>query len=251
MQLLKYALSSPCKFTHILKTDEDVYLRVQQLLDIIHTGQYDFSMEIQASPASAVEFDGVPGKNFQSPWMSGMYVGQMDSNTSGVFPGWEPLRDPSCKWHLSEEDLPDELAEPVLGVRWASGWGYLLSRDLAQIVARTAEMYAAIPSRKPGWWGRMPWEDVMVGAVLREAGARVYHHEGFRAAWNDCGPPTVLKHLDNDAPLLQEGLYVQDRSGLWARREVTCTTGSFSLNNHTEWRLWRNSLPDNQLGGFM
>lgn len=27
--------------------------------------------------------------------------------------------------------------------------------------------------------------------------------------------------------------------------------GVFELNNHSDWRIWRNSLPDNQLGGFM
>lgn len=27
LQLFKYALSSPCKFTHIMKTDDDVYIR--------------------------------------------------------------------------------------------------------------------------------------------------------------------------------------------------------------------------------
>lgn len=29
LQLLHYALSSECKFTHVLKTDDDVYLRPQ------------------------------------------------------------------------------------------------------------------------------------------------------------------------------------------------------------------------------
>lgn len=248
---------SPCQIVSSTLIDLDPILfrptthRVQQLLDIISTGHYDFSMDIQGTEASGEAFDGVRGSSFQSPWMTGMYVGQMDSNVSGVYPGWTPLRDPAGKWYLSEEDLPNELAAPVRGVRWASGWGYMLSRDLAHVVTRTAEVYSAAPARQPAWWGRMPWEDIMVAAVLRDVGARVHHHEGFRAAWNDCHPGTALKHLDNDAPLLQEGLAVQDRSGLWARREVTCTTGAFALNNHSEWRLWRNSLPDNQLGGFM
>lgn len=91
----------------------------------------------------------------------------------------------------------------------------------------------------------------MVAAILKDAGARAHHHRGFKAAWNDCGPETVLKHLDNDAPLLQEGLGAQDASGLWARHAVVCGTGPFAANNYTDWRTWRNSLPDNQLGGFM
>ncbi len=47
--------------------------------------------------------------------------------------------------YLSEEDLPDELAP--LGVRWAAGWGYMLSRDLAEFVTNTALMYAAVPEK--------------------------------------------------------------------------------------------------------
>ena len=29
------------------------------------------------------------------------------------------------------------------------------------------------------------------------------HHDGFKAAWQECDRGTVLKHLDNDAPALQ------------------------------------------------
>lgn len=42
--LLQYALSSPCKFTHIVKTDDDVFLRPQKLLDIVLNGELDYAM---------------------------------------------------------------------------------------------------------------------------------------------------------------------------------------------------------------
>ena len=44
----------------------------------------------------------------------------------------------------------------------------------------------------------------MVGALL-SGSARVSHHNGFKAAWQECDAGTVLKHLDNDAPALQVG----------------------------------------------
>ena len=47
--------------------------------------------------------------------------------------------------YLSQEDLPDQHAP--LGVRWASGWGYMLSRDLAAFISNTAHMYAAMPDK--------------------------------------------------------------------------------------------------------
>jgi hypothetical protein len=30
--------------------------------------------------------------------MSGLFVGAMDGNQSGVFPGWGPDRNPKAKW---------------------------------------------------------------------------------------------------------------------------------------------------------
>lgn len=42
----------------------------------------------------------------------------------------------------------------------------------------------------------------MVGSMLKGV-ARVHHHDGFKAAWQECDRLTVLKHLDNDAPSLQ------------------------------------------------
>jgi hypothetical protein len=96
-------------------------------------------------------FDGQEPAAFQAPWMDGMYVGQLDSNKSGLFPGWVPDRDPRSKWYLSEGDLPDALAPR--GVRWASGWGYMLSRDLADLISRTALLYAAAPQKCAGGTG--------------------------------------------------------------------------------------------------
>jgi hypothetical protein len=50
----------------------------------------------QLTPAG--EFDGQAAPYFQSPWMSGMYVGQLDSLKGGIYPGWKPNRDPKSKW---------------------------------------------------------------------------------------------------------------------------------------------------------
>ncbi|GAB4823988.1 hypothetical protein N2152v2_011034 [Parachlorella kessleri] len=246
LQLFKYALSSPCKFTHVMKTDDDVYIRPQKLVDVINKGEYDFSVPVQYDGSGV--FDGTRPVSRQAPWMSGMFVGQVDRNESNVYPGFIPIRDPKAKWYLSEEDLPDELAP--LGTRWAAGWGYMLSRDLAEFVTNTALMYAAVPSKKPPWWGRMPWEDIMIGAMLRDV-ARVHHHAGWKAAWQECESDSVLKHLDNDAPVLLDGMNAQELSGLWGRKTIVCSSGIFEPNNYTQWRTWRNSLPDNQIGGYM
>jgi hypothetical protein len=67
----------------------------------------------------------------------------------------------------------------------------------------------------------MPWEDILVGSLLSGV-ARVHHHDGFKAAWQDCDRLTVLKHLDYDAPALQVGSGI----GCWgAVRALLCAVG--------------------------
>ena len=132
--MMRYALSSACDYTHILKTDDDVYLRTQYLLDIIDRGLFDGAMHVQAKTnldymmVKRARRDG-PGN--QSPWMSKMFVGKVDRNVTGTFPGFEPVRDPANKWYLSEEAYPDSLGPHR--IRWISGWGYLMSRDVVEV----------------------------------------------------------------------------------------------------------------------
>lgn len=301
LRTLRYALSSPCRYTHIVKTDDDVFLRPEKLLDIIKYAERDWEFDIQSplvtgditsNPSTDPEgldklttavgktlgFDGhkpvkqnattpstlhhlhLFGSSTSStdddstsvlplPWMEKMYVGKLDSNQTGTFPGWYPNRTSTSKWYLPEADLSDQ--DCPLGVRWASGWGYMVSRDVAQHAWDTAVEYAtAAPENQPPWWGKLPWEDVLMSALLREA-TPVSHHPGFKAAWDSCDEGTVLKHLDNDAPLLVPGLAAQEASGLWDKKEVVCSSGDFIPGQYDEWRRWRNSLEDNIKGGFM
>jgi hypothetical protein len=43
-------------------------------------------------------FDGVVPTAPSAPWMNAMFVGRLDSNQSGIFPGWAPIRDERSKW---------------------------------------------------------------------------------------------------------------------------------------------------------
>lgn len=279
--LIGFALSSPCNYTHILKTDDDVYLRPHKLMQLIQDGERKYEFEIQNKQSlnpedlEALTFDGQPPKNDSiaraknQPWMRGVYVGKIDSNQTGVFPGWYPNRTVASKWYLSEKILRDE--ESPLGVRWASGWGYLMSRDVALNAWQSTIKYAlgltdttgGSNSKRPLYWGKLPWEDVLIAALLsdtsfvdssesgQKSSIKLSHHSGFKAAWDGCDEDTVLKHLDNDAPGLVAGLAAQDASKLWEKKEVICSTGPFTPNDYEGWRQWRNTLPDNIRNGFM
>ena len=249
--MMRYALSSTCEFTHILKTDDDVYLRVGYLLQIIQEGLHHGSLRIEAQS----QLDAYLWKNknkdatISTPWTSHMYVGKVDRNVSGIFPGFVPVRDPKNKWYLSEEAYPDEYGPD--NIRWISGWGYLMSRDVTEHLMQKAGLVASnSPESRPLWWGKLPWEDVVVATLLSDY-VKLYQHNGFKAAWDSCKNDTVLKHLDNQAPNLVSGLREQDKSGLWDVKEVVCSAGIYEPGYYSQWKKWRNSLPDALTVGMM
>lgn len=57
-------------------------------------------------------------------------------------------------------------------------------------------------------------------------------------------PPSrpQVKHLDVDAPALFRGLFEQDRSGLWDRKTVQCSSGDYWAGDYFLWRRWRNTV---------
>jgi hypothetical protein len=44
----------------------------------------------------------------------------------------------------------------------------------------------------PAWWGRLPWEDVIVGALLR-GDVELFDHPGFRAPYKTCPADTLVR----------------------------------------------------------
>ncbi len=244
--MLRYALSSACHYTHILKTDDDVYLRTGYLLDVIDRGLFDATLRIQAE--SIVDYwmfkrPHREGPGNQVPWMEKMFIGKVDRNVTGTYPGFVPVRDPKNKWYLSEEAYPDTLGPHR--IRWISGWGYLMSRD----VVERAVQNVMDPGPKPAWFGRLPWEDVAMAAILKNY-VRLSHIDSFKAAWDTCDNKTILKHLDNQVALIP-GLREQELNGVWKVHEVPCSAGNYTEGNYEEWRRWRNKQSDSTVNGIM
>eukprot|EP01023_Acetabularia_acetabulum_P040790 TRINITY_DN395_c3_g1_i2.p1 TRINITY_DN395_c3_g1~~TRINITY_DN395_c3_g1_i2.p1 ORF type:complete len:527 (-),score=62.95 TRINITY_DN395_c3_g1_i2:375-1955(-) len=209
IRLFTYALSSSRNFTHILKTDDDCYVRVHQLFDSVR-------------------------HRFQD-----VYMGCVESPY-----GFMPVRNPDSKWYLSNERLPDKYVP--WGTRYVAGWGYLLSRDVASFFLQHVWMFRRNPDIAPKWFAPLDWEDVLVGLVLSDKLDVPDDHPGFKAGWSACTNQTLVKHLDFDSPLLLPGLYQQDISKLWDNKTVQCNTGLFPLGNYWEWYLYRQSLKDVQ-----
>eukprot|EP01025_Chloroclados_australasicus_P061938 TRINITY_DN8133_c0_g2_i2.p1 TRINITY_DN8133_c0_g2~~TRINITY_DN8133_c0_g2_i2.p1 ORF type:complete len:529 (-),score=40.85 TRINITY_DN8133_c0_g2_i2:1299-2885(-) len=205
IRLIIYALSSAREFTHILKTDDDCYIRVNQLVTSLSS-----------------RFEKV-------------YTGCVENRN-----GFMPVRDTHSKWFLSEERLPDK--DVPWGVRYIAGWGYVLSRDVAAYFVQRIWYYRERPERAPKWFEPMDWEDVLVGLIVADVVGMPDDNPGFKPGWRSCTNMTLIKHLDFDSPKLLSGLYQQELNKLWDTKTVQCNTGTFLSNNWQEWYQYRNSL---------
>eukprot|EP01026_Neomeris_dumetosa_P037949 TRINITY_DN3086_c0_g3_i1.p1 TRINITY_DN3086_c0_g3~~TRINITY_DN3086_c0_g3_i1.p1 ORF type:complete len:519 (+),score=67.19 TRINITY_DN3086_c0_g3_i1:85-1641(+) len=217
IRLFRFALTSPNKFTHVLKTDDDCYVRIKYVLAAI--------MDKDVDPPQ--------------PRMDGLYLGCVENRG-----GFQPVRDPKSKWYISKEEMSDSVAP--WGQRYLSGWGYVLSRDVIIFLIKKVDQYDKHPEQQPGWYPAMHWEDVLVGLIVQEMVGEPQPHPAFKPAWRSCTNETAIRHLDVDSPLLLPGLFEQDRSGLWDAKTVQCSSGVFVAGDYWGWLNWRNSLENVQ-----
>merc|ERR1712054_72602 len=163
--------------------------------------------------------------------MEEVYVGYIELKD-----GFRAVRDPKSKWFLSYDEWPQETHH----VKYAAGWGYILSRDLASYIVQRMDYYSSIANGDlsssfqtegtlpPYYRGMLKLEDVMVGYLLDELDIHPTNTFAFRPAWQSCPEYTILKHLDVDAPFMMPIMNMQDRIGVWRSRSITCTTGPYS-----------------------
>eukprot|EP01024_Parvocaulis_polyphysoides_P076247 TRINITY_DN9895_c0_g1_i5.p1 TRINITY_DN9895_c0_g1~~TRINITY_DN9895_c0_g1_i5.p1 ORF type:complete len:535 (-),score=74.30 TRINITY_DN9895_c0_g1_i5:104-1708(-) len=217
IRLMRYALTHPSRFTHILKTDDDCYVRMHYVIGALEDKELE------------------PPQ----PRMEKVYLGCIENRG-----GFQPIRDPKSKWYTSSEEMPDTVTP--WGQTYLAGWGYILSRDVAIYFAKRIDQYEKYPQKQPGWYPAMHWEDVLVGVIVSDMVGEPQTNSGFKPAWRSCTNDTAIRHLDVDSPKLMQGLFEQDRSGLWDRKTVQCSSGAFAAGDYWGWVNWRNTLQDVQ-----
>lgn len=209
--ILKYAISSPSQYTHVLKTDDDCYVRVDKILDCLYDSR-------------------------GQPLMKGIYMGCLENRY-----GFLPIRDSNSKWFLHWDYFPDTIGDDIRGTKYLAGWGYILSRDVILHTMKKVSLWQEKPESAPAWYSKLPWEDVMMGCLVSdEFEPTIDYH--FKAAWRACTNETAVRHLDIDAPMLFSGLFEQEKSGLWDKKTVQCSYGKFIAGDYSGWKRWRNSV---------
>lgn len=214
--MLKYTLASPQKYTHFLKTDDDSYVRVHKLLQSLDGGN--------------------------GPKMDRVYKGCLENRA-----GFYPIRDTNSKWYLKYDEFDDFMAQPIRGTKYLAGWGYVLSRDVMFHAMKKVYSWDNDVTVAPAWYLRMKWEDVMMGALVADLIPFPDADFRFKAAWRACTNETAIRHLDLDAPALFQGLFAQDQSGLWNKKTVQCSSGSYVAGDYGGWKRWRNSVIEKEL----
>merc|ERR1711920_596551 len=103
---MRYMKLSSCQYTHVLKTDDDVYVRVAGILSMIGYQNANWHVPSETEPAEKME---------------GVYAGFIELKA-----GFPPVRDKTSKWYLSEKEWPSLTKR----LQYVAGWGYVLSREL-------------------------------------------------------------------------------------------------------------------------
>jgi hypothetical protein len=288
LQLLKYSLLSPSFYTHIVKTDDDCYLRFDQILRSFKASPKaaprndtadPLGLDPAAAAAAAAVLPGAPpvvgtGLSAALPPLAPpptavtaaraaldpstddddndpsaplryafqrVYVGCVEAQQ-----GFVPVRNPSSKWFLSEEEVPSHVLPK--GVRYTAGWGYVLSREVVAHALARVDAYETGAAPPPGWWGPwgrgvMKWEDVLLGFLVSDyVQEPTDDRERFRPSWRSCPASTAIVHLDVDSPRVLRSLYEQEVAGIWDHKTVQCSTGDFLNGDYSSWKHWRNTV---------
>lgn len=132
------------------------------------------------------------------------------------------------------------------------GDGEMVSDDRGPVHTTASSMVIAPPSGEvstaggviPPWWGILPWEDVMVGALLKGE-VEITEHHGFLQAHQSCSRTMVVKHLDNQALALLDQMHSEEHQPkMLIAGRMNCTVPGYRPNSMWSWKKWRNSQPD-------
>ena len=244
----RYMTLSNCGFTHLLKTDDDVYVRVPGALSMLG---YQYTRWIYPEHIAARR---------QQDMHESLYLGKVSS-----LGNWQsPHRDKTSKWHLTYKEWPNGIPRQHYNV----GWAYMLSKDLSTFIVDRMDYYEDIYKTilqqesalaaadgaamnadvesftvnrtllPRNYLGMLKIEDVMTGYLLGSE-MQVYPVKGnlSHEYWSDeqmeltkkwqyldeyCPPDTVFKHLDHDNLILMPVLSVNDRTGAWKHHSIQC-----------------------------
>ena len=165
-RMLRYVFEHPARYTHVLKTDDDTWVQPSVALQLIHDEGLKYP---EARPLYAGCF-----ANFQRSWFR--------------------MLPKTHKWAMPEDVLPeyalpnDTHSEYHEYLRYAHGYGYILSIDLVEHVLFESQTYFTNESSMPIWFRDLKislLEDFLIGLLLRDVAQETSRCEMFQDACYD------------------------------------------------------------------
>ena len=156
--MLQFAFAHPARYTHVLKTDDDTWVQSAVVMRFINNKRLKYLQSRSLYAGCFVPFR----RN---------YFRQLP-NTS--------------KWFMSEGVLPEGALPKNL--RYANGYGYILSSDLIEHVILESRGYLENNNSMPVWYHDLmtsPFEDVMIGLLVRDVALETSKCEMFQESCED------------------------------------------------------------------
>ena len=162
--MMQYVLADPEIYTHMMKADDDVYVRVPKVIGTVTNPPF-------------------------GAYMQYVYKGCMANPN-----GFEMVRDPTSKWYFSYDEISAETQKRIEGVGYAPGWSYLVSRDNVFHAMKKVRWWTYHPTDAPQWHTRMKGiEDAMVGILLADRMDNPDYDGRFKPTWKECTPDTAVR----------------------------------------------------------
>jgi hypothetical protein len=133
---------------------------------------------------------------------------------AGCFLKYWPIRDPApgpdSKWYISEDVLPDS---DVPNVRYAFGYGYVLSMDLVEHITIASRGFQHNQTSAPAWFAVLQSEDVVIGALVNKIAKQIDDCKAFQKdnEITELQHTLLVRHLGNESPASLEELAQAER----------------------------------------
>jgi hypothetical protein len=195
-RMLRYVFEHPAGYTHVLKTDDDTWVQPSAALQLIHD------------------------EGLKYPEARSLYAGCF----ANFQRAWFRMLPTTHKWAMAEDVLP-EYALPndtqSEYLRYAHGYGYILSVDLVEHVLFESQTYFTNESSMPIWFRDLKvslLEDFLIGLLVRDVAQETSKCENFQESCYDkdkegvdnpnnceifqgaCYADLAVRHLQADSP---------------------------------------------------
>lgn len=159
--ILQYYLSSPRSFSHLVKVNDDVYVRIPRVIGAL-----------------------IGPSGIRS---NALYMGH-----AKVHYGEREDEENMYRYRRDRPSIRKGPAGAIQGTKYARGWGFILSYDVVVKIMKKVEDWDTGKDRHPIWHRNLKHMDgPMIGGYLMGS-VKLSNNTDFKAAWQRCTPESIV-----------------------------------------------------------